>query len=48
LGPIQLFLMTDNVFGALQPVNLSATSLRVGLNVVFFDPKPTSNAVEPL
>jgi hypothetical protein len=46
LGPVQLFLMSDNIYGALQPVNLSATSIRVGLNLVFFDPKPSQQPRE--
>ena len=40
VGPVQLFLMTDNAWGVLKPAELSATSLRLGLNLVFFDREP--------
>jgi len=37
LGPVQLFLMCDNVWGLYKPSQLSATNVRFGINLVFYD-----------
>jgi hypothetical protein len=47
LGPVQLFLLTDNAWGVFRITELSATSVRFGLNLVFFDKELKKNrAVE--
>ena len=48
LGPIQLYLMSDNIWGVVKPAELSATNFRIGLNLVFFDLKPKEPKEEEL
>jgi len=40
LGPIQLYLLTDNFLNIMYYENLETTNVRVGLNVALFDKKP--------
>lgn len=37
LGPLQIYAMSDNVWGYYKITELSATNLRFGINLVFFD-----------
>jgi len=37
LGPVQLYVMSDNVWGAFKPSQLSALNFRIGLSLVFFE-----------
>ena len=39
LGPVQLYLVSDNVFHMVFPANLQTTNLRVGINLAFYDKK---------
>ena len=39
LGPVQLYLVSDNVFHMVFPSNLQSTNLRVGLNLAFYEKK---------
>lgn len=39
LGPVQLYLVSDNVFHMIFPANLQTTNLRVGLNLAFYEKK---------
>lgn len=34
-GPVQLYVICDNIFGLVKPKSMNATSLRFGLNLVF-------------
>ncbi len=45
LGPMQMYLMSDNVWGTIKPTNLSAISFRLGMNVVLFN--KTAKKEEP-
>lgn len=36
LGPFQLYLMSDNIFGAVDYAGLQTTNLRLGLNLTFY------------
>ncbi len=47
LGPVQLYLVSDNVFHMVFPSNLQTTNLRVGLNLTFFDKKPKQVKTPP-
>lgn len=46
LGPVQFFGTTDNIISAFQPGNKQNFSVRLGLNLVFFQPK-TYSAEKP-
>jgi hypothetical protein len=46
LGPLQLYLISDNVFGAIAYETLQSTNLRLGLNIVFFGRKNKNKATE--
>ncbi len=37
VGPFQLYMLCDNVYGAIKVTELSSTSLRFGLNIAIFD-----------
>lgn len=39
-GPMQLYIISDNVLGAIYYEDLNTTNLRVGLNIVFYGSKP--------
>lgn len=39
LGPVQLYLVSDNVFHMVFPSNLQTTNLRFGINLAFYDKK---------
>ncbi len=36
MGPVQLYLLSDNILGAMMYENLQTTNLRVGLNLTFY------------
>lgn len=37
LGAFQIYALTDNVFGVLEPQSISATNIRFGINLSFYD-----------
>ncbi|MDZ7846639.1 MAG: DUF5723 family protein [Owenweeksia sp.] len=37
LGPVQLYMMSDNVLGAVMLENLQTSNIRLGLNLAFYD-----------
>lgn len=52
-GPMQLYLISDNILGAIMYENLQTTNIRIGLNITFYGRKdkkdkglPTSSPVE--
>lgn len=47
LGPVQLYLVSDNVFHMVFPSNLQTTNLRVGLNLTFYDKKIKKSKTPP-
>ncbi|NLM92882.1 MAG: hypothetical protein GX168_08050 [Bacteroidales bacterium] len=47
LGPLQLYLVSNNFFGAIQPHTLQATTLHAGLNWVF-SYRPRKEQVAPM
>ncbi|MGB0177258.1 MAG: DUF5723 family protein [Owenweeksia sp.] len=50
LGPIQLYVLSDNVLGALMYENLQTTNLRFGVNFTFYGKKGTNatQLVDPI
>lgn len=46
LGPLQLVLLTDNIYGLVMPATLKSSSLRVGLNLVLFKDQTTSKLLK--
>ena len=46
-GPVQLYLMTDNAWGALKISQLSSTSVRIGINLAFLDIAKPKNLPNP-
>ena len=47
LGPLQFYLVSDNLFGGIQPHTFQATTLRTGINWVF-GYRPRKEQVKPL
>lgn len=56
LGPVQLYMMSDNILGAIMYENLQTTNLRFGINLTFYGKKkpkapeftPATEGREPL
>lgn len=48
MGPVQLYVLSDNVLGALMYENLQTTNLRVGLNFTFYGKKNKGIEATPL
>jgi hypothetical protein len=43
LGPLQIMLLTDNIYGLVMPTTLKSSSLRFGINLILFKNQTTSN-----
>lgn len=46
LGPLQLFVLSENIFGAVNYAELYSTNVRVGLNITLYQPKEKPKAIE--